>query len=129
MAIEFTLKTFINAPPSEVYDAWLNSEKHGTMIGASAMITPETGSEFSAWDGYITGKNLELVPDKKIVQSWRTIEFMDSDEDSILEVRLAPVKRGCEITLIHSNIPDNQPDYAQGWAENYFDPMREYFLP
>ena len=127
MAISFTVKTHIQATPEEIYSAWLDGNKHGKMIGAEATGKAEVGSEFTAWDGYISGRNLELVPNKKIVQAWRTIEFMDDDKDSHLEIHLSADKKGCKLTLIHTNIPENQPDYEQCWADNYFDPMKEYF--
>ena len=123
----FELTTFISASPKEVYSSWLNGDQHAAMTGAPATGKPEIGAEFTAWDGYISGKNKELVQDEKIVQSWRTTEFKDDDDDSILEVHLKPADGGCELTLIHSRIPENQPDYEQGWSDNYFDPMKEYF--
>jgi activator of HSP90 ATPase len=62
------------------------------------------------------------------VQSWRTSEFAEGDADSRLEVLLAPVKRGTNVTLRHSNIPAGQgASYKSGWVEHYFAPMKEYF--
>lgn len=100
------------------------------MTGASATGAAEVGAKFSAWDGYIYGKNINLVPNRKIVQLWRTTEFKETDEDSILETELK-VSSGdsCDLTLKHSNIPGNQPDYKQGWIDYYFKPMQEYFKP
>jgi hypothetical protein len=42
-------------------------------------------------------------------------------------VLLKEVPGGTEITLHHTAIPDGQSGYEQGWRDNYFDPMREYF--
>ena len=84
--IEFTVSDTIPASPSEVYEAWLSSEGHTGMTGAEANCTAEVGAEFDAWDGYIAGRNIELEPDRRIVQSWRTVQFADSDPDSQIEV-------------------------------------------
>jgi hypothetical protein len=37
------------------------------------------------------------------------------------------VTDGCELTLIHTNIPEAQTQYKQGWIDNYFTPMKNYF--
>jgi activator of HSP90 ATPase len=127
MAVEFTISTFITASPQEVYDAWLSSEGHTGMTGASAEITPEVGAEFNAWDGYITGRNIALEPGRRILQSWRTTEFADADPDSTLEVLLEPIQDQTKLTLHHSGLPGGGEQYEQGWIDNYFDPMKEYF--
>jgi activator of HSP90 ATPase len=64
---------------------------------------------------------------RKIVQSWRTVEFGETDADSRLEIILEPKGDGTVLTLRHSEIPDGQPDYEQGWRDNYFEPMHNYF--
>jgi len=97
------------------------------MTGGQAECSNKEGGEFTAWDGYITGKNIELIPYRKIVQLWRTIEFKDLDEDSELTIELLKTEEGCELVLTHKNIPDGQPDYLEGWIDNYLIPMKEYF--
>jgi hypothetical protein len=81
-----------------------------------------------AWDGYITGRNLELVPGERIMQSWRTADFTDEHEDSIVTLTLTEVEGGTLLTLAHSDVPDEQTSYEPGgWQEHYFEPMKEYF--
>lgn len=127
MKISFTIKQQFPKSPMEIYDAWLNSEQHTAMTGGVATASIDVGAVFSAWDGYITGKNLELLPNQKIKQSWRTTDFQDGDEDSMLELLFTATSTGCEMTLSHSNIPEGSPDYEQGWENHYFQPMRAYF--
>ena len=127
MPVQFEISIILPATPREVYSAWMSSNKHGLMTGGKVSIKPLTGTDFSAWDGYITGVNLELVPFKKIVQLWRTTDFEATDPDSRLEIHLEENGNGCELRLIHSDIPDHQPDYEQGWKEHYFEPMKAYF--
>ena len=79
MGYSFTLSEIIPAPPAAIYDAWVNSRAHSEMTGSKATQSPRIGANVSAWDGYITGKNLELVPGQRIVQSWRTTKFTDDD--------------------------------------------------
>ena len=122
------LKVELPASPDRIYKAWLNSKEHAAFTGGGkAKIKAEIGSKHSAWDGYISGKILELEPGKRILQSWRTTEFPDNAEDSMLEIRLEPKGKGSVLHLKHWNIPKGQTSYKKGWHEFYFEPMLEYF--
>ena len=127
MTIEFTIQTYLPVSPESIYKGWLDSSTHSRMTGGEAIISPKIMAEFSAWDEYITGKNLVLEPGKRIVQSWRTVEFSESDPDSRLEILLAAEGDGTKITLIHTNLPEDGMQYKQGWIDNYFEPMKTYF--
>ena len=128
MRYAFTLTTTLPASPGKVYDAWLDSRAHSEMTGAEASQSREIGAEVSAWDDYISGRNLELVPAERIVQSWRTTHFTEDHEDSIITVTLEEVAEGTLLTLVHSNVPEGQTSYERGgWQVHYFEPMQEYF--
>ena len=114
MPYSFTLNATIPAPAQEIYEAWLDSLVHSEMTGGKASMSNEIDTEVSAWDGYITGRNLELVPGERIVQSWRTTQFTDEHEDSIITVTLEEVEGGTLLTLVHSNVPEGQTSYEQG---------------
>lgn len=123
----FQITEMFPVSSSTIYNAWLDSEEHSKMTGGEAVCTDTVGGLFTAWDGYISGRNHSLTPNKEIKQSWRTSEFKESDEDSDLIIRLTDNDEGCELTLIHSNIPEGQSDYKTGWVNHYFEPMKEYF--
>jgi activator of HSP90 ATPase len=97
------------------------------MTGGAAKVSARVGGKFSAWDGYITGKNILLEENKKIVQEWRTTEFPESASSSIVEILLTEKKSGTTLTLKHHKIPYGQPDYKAGWTKHYFEPMKKYF--
>ena len=119
---------FIEASPEEVYDAFLDAKKHGAFTGSPATTNAKVGSEFQAWDGYITGKNIELVKGKKIVQEWETSEWPKGYPRSRLELTLTPKKGGTELKMVHSQVPAEQvAEYTSGWPESYWEPMKEYF--
>jgi uncharacterized protein YndB with AHSA1/START domain len=128
MPYTYTLTTVIPATPEEIYQAWLDSVAHSEMTGGDANISDEIGAEFSAWDEYIKGRNLELVPGERIVQSWRTDEYGDEHADSTVTITFEEMGDGTLLTLVHSNVPDDQKDYEEGgWESNYFEPMKVYF--
>jgi uncharacterized protein YndB with AHSA1/START domain len=128
MSYSFTLTDIIPAPPAAVYDAWLHSRGHTEMTGSKATQSPRIGAKVSAWGGYISGQNLELVPGRRIVQSWRTTQFTDADPDSKISVTLRAVPGGTRVTLHHSRVPDGHTSYERGgWQDHYFKPMKAYF--
>jgi len=128
MSSDFVVTTKLAKPPQILYDAWLDSDEHSQMTGSPAKVSAEKGGHFNAWGGYIWGENLELETGKRIVQSWRTSEFTDDEEDSRIEVLFeASDSGGTKITLKHTNLPDHGAQYEQGWQESYFDPMKLYF--
>ena len=125
--MEFTLKTKINATAKEIYTAWLSTEGHTNMTGGAATTSDKVGSNFTAWDGYIEGKNVALEPYKRIVQSWRSSQFESHEEDSQIEILLQEVDGQTELTLIHTNVPESGEHYKKGWDNHYFQPMNTYF--
>ncbi len=63
----------IPASPERIFNAWLSAEEHGKMSNGGATYEPD--GRFTASDGYIAGKTLEAVPNRRFVQAWRTTEF------------------------------------------------------
>jgi len=125
---DFEQSAVIPAAPSDIYEAWMSSAGHTAMTGGEAVVDPQTGGEFTAWDGYIWGRTLELEPGRRILQSWRTSNFTDRDADSHVEVLLEAVDAGTLVRLRHSDVPVDHPGYEDGgWRDNYFEPMAAYF--
>jgi activator of HSP90 ATPase len=129
MPTEFVVDEWFPVAPQVLYDAWLDTKIHTAMTGAQAHITPVVGAGFDAWDGYITGRIVELTPGERIVQLWRTGEFAEADEDSLLVLTLAREGEGTRLTLQHRQLPEGHAgeQYRQGWIDWYFAPMSSYF--
>jgi activator of HSP90 ATPase len=126
--VTLTDKTFISAKPTEVYDAYVDSEKQSEFTGSVATSDPRIGGRFTAWEGYITGIYLELEPGKRIVQEWTSSDFPEGAFPSRLEFILKEVKDGTEIIMIHLGVPEELAEgIAQGWKDYYWEPMKEYF--
>jgi activator of HSP90 ATPase len=111
-----------------LFHDWLDSSEHSSFTGSEAVIDPTIGGEFTAWEGYISGKTIKMDRPYRILQSWRTTEFADTDKDSKLEIVFESVSNGTRLTINHSDIPDGQGDmYREGWEEYYFKPMLDYY--
>ena len=120
--------TLIDASPAEVYGAYLDPVKHARFTGSPASGSPEVGGEFSAWDGYITGKYLELEEGKRILQEWMTTEWPPHYPPSVVELTFRPRGNKTEVVMVHSKVPAEQAaDYAKGWTDFYWAPLREFF--
>lgn len=126
---ELKIITEFDVTPEEVFAAWLDAELHSEITGSKATIDPTPGGKFTAGDGYITGHTVELEPNRRIVQRWRTTEFPADAPDSLLVLEFEPIDDdGCLFTLEHTQIPSGQgDDYLSGWEEHYLEPMREFF--
>ena len=128
MALSFTVSDVIPASKETIYNAWLDGKQHAAMTHTGeATAGTKVGGSFSAHDGYITGKNVELLPYSKIVQSWRSTEFSEDEEDSLIEVSFEGADGGTLVTLTHSNLPPHGTQYESGWKAFYFELMKVYF--
>lgn len=125
--VEFEVSDFIPAAPDRVYSAWLDSDEHTEMTGGHARVSSIVGGKFEAWDGYIQGTNLELEPSGRILQLWRTSEFEDDDQDSLLEILFESVENGTSVIIRHTRLPEHGMQYQQGWRDSYLTPMKAYF--
>ncbi len=124
--IKLSITLPVNA--DKLYSAWLNSRIHTLFTGGEASIKSTRGATFTAWDGYIFGKNLELKKGEYIKQSWRTVEFQEDWPDSILELCFTEKNGKTKLELYHYNLQKGQAEkYKKGWKEHYFKPMKKFF--
>jgi len=126
------MKTFkksfrINAEPSDIYSALTNPFTIELWSGYPAKMSTESGSEFSLWEGDITGRNLEFMQDKKVVQQWY---FGDQTEKSIVTFDIRPDGENSIVTIEQTNIPDDDfAEISEGWREYYVGAIINFFNP
>jgi activator of HSP90 ATPase len=122
---DFKKYFIIPATPEDVFAALTNTFTIELWTGYKAIMDDQPGTEFSLWDGDITGKNLEVIKDKKIVQEWY---FGDQEEKSVVTIKLFENKKGTQVELIHTNIPDEDyENITEGWINYYFGAIKEFF--
>lgn len=115
---------FIPAPPDEVYAALTNPVSLQLWTGETAEMNTEPGSEFSLWDGSITGRNMAFEEGKTIIQHWY---FGDEPGQSMVTVKLHHDKSGTSLELKHTNIPDRDyEDMVEGWNNSYMASLIEF---
>ncbi len=112
------------AEPHVVYELLMDSKKHAKFSESKAAISREVGGKISAYDGYIDGSNLELVPDKKIVQKWRGSDWPEGWY-STASFELKKVPGGSKLIFLQTEVPEDQfEDISQGWVDNYWEKMK-----
>lgn len=114
-----------NASPHEIYEMLMDSKKHAKLTGASAQISREVGGTTSAYDGWIEGENVELIPDKKIVQRWRGTDWPENHY-SIATFELKPTKGGTKLAFTQTGVPpEHYQAISDGWHEHYWQKMNK----
>lgn len=123
-----TQKVVVPGSPADVYDAFVNPRVHAAFTGAAATGSARVGARFTAWDGYISGVNREVVKGKRLVQDWMTTEWPDGAAPSRVAFTFKRVTGGTEVRMVHANVPAEQADsYRQGWIDYYWEPLKAYF--
>jgi uncharacterized protein YndB with AHSA1/START domain len=106
---------------------YLDPKQHAAFTGAPVKIAARAGAAFEAFGGALTGTILQVVPNRLIVQSWRSTRFGRRDMDSTLVLSFFPDSGGGRIELTHVNVAER--DFAgvsQGWSKYYWAPWRQY---
>ena len=129
-----------NAGPSRVYEALtvaaqfdkvskLSAAMQGGMPPAAkpTMISRVPGGAFSLFGGYVTGRNIELVPDKRIVQAWRAASWVPGIY-SIARFELVAQGSGTKLIFDQAGFPQSDADHlVPGWHDNYWNPLTRFF--
>lgn len=122
---DFKKYYIIPEEPGIVYQALTNPHTIRLWTGEPAEMSTVPGSEFSLWDGNITGRNISFEENRKIVQQWY---FDGQEEQSIVTIILHPHKQGTSVELRHSNIPDEAyEDISEGWTQSYFRELGMFY--
>lgn len=126
----FTQQVTLNATPQAIYELLMDSKAHTKLTGAKARISAKDGGAFEVYDGYAFGKNIDLLPGKRIVQSWRAKEDKwPADHDSIIVFELKALgKDRTKLVFSHREVPAALAnDFKQGWTDFYWTPLKAMF--
>ena len=112
------------ASPHEIYECLIDEKKHGKFTGSKCKINRKINGKFNLYDGYINGENINLIQDKKIVQSWTCSDF-NKNYYSKVSFEFKKIKNGTKLIFTHSNVPAKEYDnLKQGWNDFYWKPMK-----
>jgi activator of HSP90 ATPase len=127
-----------SAEPNRIYAALLDTKQFDEMtrlipsmqtakLGNSPTeISRELGGPFTLFRGHIIGRHLELVPNQRIVQAWRVVDW-DPGVYSIVKFELNPQGSGTRLVFDHTGFPVGLAKHlADGWKEHYWEPLQKY---
>ena len=114
------------ASRQRVYEAIMDEKQFSKMTGLAAQISHEVGGAFSCFEGQINGRNVELVPNERIVQAWRS-EGWKAGIYSIAKFVLVEQGSGTKIVFDHTGFPLGQAEHLlDGWKGHYWEPLEKY---
>jgi activator of HSP90 ATPase len=115
------------AGPRRIYETLLDARQFSAFSGGrAAEIHREVGGAFSLFAGHIVGRNLELVPDRRIVQAWRAAAWPEGTY-SIARFELLEKGAGTRVILDHTGFPPELAEHLEsGWNENYWTALQKY---
>jgi activator of HSP90 ATPase len=114
------------AAPARVYEALVDLRRFSEVTGAPASGESTEGGAFSAFGGHITGRHVELVPGKRVVQAWRAKTWPEGTY-SIVRFELRPEEKGTALVFEHEGFPEDQKEHlSAGWKSNYWDNIAKH---
>jgi activator of HSP90 ATPase len=111
--------------PAKLYDALTDSTKYREFTHDRADVSKEVGAHYSAYSDYITGVNMELVPEKRIVQTWRASDWPEGYFSKVV-FDFKKVKKGTKVSFTHMGVPyEFYEDIKEGWDDFYWRPLKQ----
>lgn len=117
-----------NASSEKVYQLIMDQKKHAAFSGADVVMSNKVKGEFSTYDGYCHGYNIELVKGKKIVQAWHFEEDgWPEDHFSICTFLFEEVGDKTKLSFVQTDVPEHKiATLKDGWKKYYWEPMAAY---
>lgn len=111
--------------PHELYEMIMDSKKHAGFSGSSAKMSRKVGAAFAAYGGWIKGKNLKLIPDRLIVQSWRGTDWPKNHYSKVMFL-FTKTKTGTKLTFSQTGVPaEKYVHINKGWREQYWAKIKK----
>jgi activator of HSP90 ATPase len=122
-----------------VYEALTDARQFGKIVQLSAAmqsaislgnrpteISQQVGGAFTLFGGHIVGRHIELIPNERIVQAWRVVDW-NPGVYSIVKFELTEQVSDTKVTFDHTGFPAGKGQHlAAGWTANYWEPLQKY---
>ena len=118
---------FKNTTTKQLFDLYMDSKLHGIISGGPVTISEKIGSKFEAFDGYITGKTLQVITNKLIVQQWHGSDWDAKADDSVFVLSFEQKGKDALMNVFHANVPDDKAiELDKGWHDFYWNPWKQH---
>jgi activator of HSP90 ATPase len=112
--------------PDKIFQLLTSPKKIAEITGFKTSGGKETGDNFTAMNGHVSGKTIYVVPDKMIVQSWRRNIWNEDWLDAVVIIAISQKENGTRIDLINANLPETEVQFMD-W-NTYWNPMKEHLM-
>jgi len=118
---------FKNTSAKQIYNLYMDPKLHGMITGAAVKVSEKTGSKLEVFGGYITGKTLQIVKNKLVVQQWHGSDWDAKAEDSVFVLSFEQKGKDVVLHVFHANVPDEvAKDLDKGWHDHYWNPWKQW---
>jgi activator of HSP90 ATPase len=115
----------LKATPQRIYQALLSSKDFAAYTGAPAEIDPKAGGAFSLFGGQVVGRNIELIPNQRIVQAWRVVADFPEGVYTLVKFELKPRDSQTSVILDQTGFAEGDFDHlSAGWHSHYWEPLK-----
>jgi activator of HSP90 ATPase len=117
----------LHASPQRIYEILLSSKDFTAFSGAPAEIDPKAGGKFSLFGARVFGRNIELVPNQRIVQAWKAVGDWPDGVYTLVKFELKPQGSGTTVILDHTGFMEGDFDHlSAGWYSHYWEPLKKF---
>ena len=114
------------ASPARVFEALMDEKQHAAFTGEPASIGREPGGRVSCYGGKVTGFNLDIVANERVVQAWRPGNFPPG-VFTIATFVLEAVGDTTKLSFTQDAVPEAAHEHlAKGWHDRYWKPLAAY---
>jgi activator of HSP90 ATPase len=123
----------IQAGRARVYQALTEAKQFSKVTdlaipgaGPSTALSSEAGGAFSLFGGVITGRNIEMVVNERLVQAWRVKDWAPGVY-SVAKFQLSDQGPDTKLVFDHTGFPQGSAEHlAAGWKSHYWEPLQKY---
>lgn len=129
MILTKSIKQSVTLPASqhEVFELIMDAKKHGKFTGSKVAMSRKVGGKFAVFGGGLSGKNLQIVKDKKIVQAWQCkMEGWPKEHFSRAIFFFKKARSGMKLEFLQTGVPAACfKMVSDGWRKFYWEPMKK----
>ena len=127
---EIKKNLLIDAPIESVWAALTDAAAIRNWMGddESIQVDLKVGGKYRFFGGETTGKFTHIDAPNMLDYTWRQMEWPPDWADSIVRWELEPSGTGTQVSLIHSNFPNDQErdSHDEGWDLYFLEPMQDW---
>ena len=125
--MSITQQALISAEPAQVYAILADASALSALSGMGGVPGRSAGGEFSAFDGNVTGRQIELVPGERVVQAWRFPQWAPGTY-SMVSFTLTAEAGGTRLVIDQHGVPDDWHDHVDtNWPTFYLTPLTTHY--